>query len=211
MGNHRHRQDMRHGGLRFEAEPTVFLPNLQVPHILQALVVRTSVDPVSLATAVKQQIQSVDKDQGVGEIRSMELVVANSIARPRLQTVLLGIFAAIALTLACVGIYGVISYSVEQRAREIGIRIAVGAEPWSIFRLVLREGLTVTGSGLVVGLAAAFALTRYLETLLYGVKPTDPAVFAAVAALLLVVSAAACYIPARRATRLDPIAVLRDE
>ena len=203
--------DIRHGGLHWKPDPCLFLPNAQRPNLLAALVVRASGDPAALVAAVKEQIRAVDPEQGVSQIQTMESVVADSIARPRLQTVLLGAFAGVALVLACVGIYGVISYSVAQRTREIGVRLALGAEPRSIFRLVFREGLGLTAAGAAFGLLGAIALTRTMTTLLYGVKPTDPAVFAAVVVLLASVAAAACYFPARRATRVDPVVVLREE
>jgi putative ABC transport system permease protein len=203
--------DIRHGGLHWKPDPCLFLPNAQRPHLLAALVVRASGDPAALVAAVKEQIRAVDPEQGVSHVQSMEGVVADSIARPRLQTVLLGVFAGVALVLACVGIYGVISYSVAQRTREIGVRLALGAEPRSIVRLVFREGLGLTAAGAAFGLLGAIALTRTMTTLLYGVKPTDPAVFAAVVVLLAAVAAAACYFPARRATRVDPVVVLREE
>lgn len=141
----------------------------------------------------------------------MEQVVSDSVANIRLQTILLGAFAALALLLASVGLFGVISYSVEQRRREVGIRLALGAGRGSVLRLVLGQGLRLTTAGLVAGLAGALVLTRYLETLLYEVQPTDPGVFAAVFGVLVATAIVACYVPARRATRVDPAVVLRDE
>jgi ABC-type antimicrobial peptide transport system permease subunit len=174
-------------------------------------VIRTSADPLAVASAVKHEIRNVDPDQGVLEVSKMSSVMADSIARPRLQAVLLGGFGALALILACVGLYGVIAYSVEQRRREMGVRLALGAERGSVLRLVLREGLSLTLVGLAVGLAGSLGVTRYLRTLLFEVQPADPLVFAFVAAVLIFTSAAACYVPARRATRVDPALALRDQ
>ena len=141
----------------------------------------------------------------------MEQVVSDSVANIRLQTILLGAFAALALLLASVGLYGVISYSVEHRRREMGVRLALGAGRGLVLRLVLSQGLRLTTAGLVAGLTGALVLTRYLETLLYEVRPTDPGVFAAVFGVLIATSMVACYVPARRAMRVDPAIVLRDE
>jgi putative ABC transport system permease protein len=148
---------------------------------------------------------------GAQEIATMEQVMSDAIARPRLQVTLMGIFGLLALSLACVGIYAVISYSVEQRTREMGIRLALGAAPRGIRRLVLREGFVLAAAGIGIGLVAARALTGYLSTLLYTVKPTDSLVFAGVSAVLAAAAMAGCYFPARRATRVDPAVVLRDE
>jgi len=204
-------RDMRHSDLQSKPSPCVFLANSQVPNYFAALVVRTSSDPAAMIGLVKEQIRSVDSDQGVAEVQTMEEVIADSVARPRLQTLLLGVFGAIALALACVGIYGVISYLVVQRVREIGVRMALGAEPRSIMRMVLRQGLGLAAAGIIAGLAASFALTRYLETLLFEVKPADPGVAAGVTALVIGMAAVGCWIPARRATRVDPAVVLRQQ
>ena len=141
----------------------------------------------------------------------MEQLISSSVARPRFQTTVLGLFGFVALALACLGIYSVISYSVEQRSREMGIRLALGAASRSILRMVLREGLWLAGAGIAAGLLAALALTRYLATLLYTVRPADSLVYTAVSALLAAAALAGCYVPARRATRVDPAMVLREE
>jgi putative ABC transport system permease protein len=203
--------DSRHAGISTSPQNGLFLPNEQRPHVFIAVVVRTAGDPFDLVAAVKQQIHVVDPDQGVARIDSMETFVADSIARPRLQTALLAAFGLIALLLACVGIYGVISYTVAQQTREIGVRLALGADGGKILRGVLRRGLSLAGIGIVVGIAAAAGLTRYLESLLFSVEPTDPAVFVAVVAALVAVSSAACYVPARRAATVDPTIALREE
>ena len=141
----------------------------------------------------------------------MEQRITNSVARPRLQTILLGSFGVLALVLACIGIYGVLAYAVSQRMREMGVRLALGATPGTVLGEILSGGLRLTGLGVFIGLGAALALTRYLEALLYSVRPTDPAVFALAIATLLVVAMVACYIPARRAARVDPMVILREE
>jgi putative ABC transport system permease protein len=204
-------RDIRHAELQSKPEPCVFLANSQVPSYIASLLVRTSGDPLAMIGAVKEQIRSVDPEQGVAQVETMEDLIAASVARPKLQTLLLGAFGVIALVLACVGIYGVIAYSVVQRIREIGVRMALGAAPQSILALVLRQGLGLTAAGVAAGLIASIALTRYLQTLLFEVKPTDPLVVGAVTALVLAVAALACWVPARRATRVDPVVVLRQE
>jgi putative ABC transport system permease protein len=204
-------ENIRHDGLNVNPQPTVFVSNLQAPSLFTNLVVRTEGDPMAVATAVKEAIRQVDPDQGAAEIVSMEQLVSNSIAQPRLQAILLGAFGALGLVLACVGVYAVISYSVAQRVREVGIRLALGASPNLIRALVLREGMTLAGIGVALGILAALALTRYLSTMLYTVKTTDPIVFAAVSILLLFAAAAGCWFPARRATTVDPAIVLREE
>ncbi|HXB69033.1 MAG TPA: ABC transporter permease [Candidatus Acidoferrales bacterium] len=204
-------KDIRHSALENAPDPCLFLPQAQQPSGLAALVIRTSGDPRALIPAVKEQIRSVDPNQGAQDIATMEQVMSDAIARPRLQVTLMCIFGLLALSLACVGIYAVISYSVEQRTREMGIRLALGAAPDGIRRLVLREGGVLAAAGIGIGLVAARALTGYLSTLLYTVKPTDSLVFAGVSAVLAAAAMAGCYFPARRATRVDPAVVLRDE
>ena len=154
---------------------------------------------------------AVDKDQPVSQVRSMEQVQGDSIADRRLTVWLLGVFAALAIVLAAVGIYGVISFSVARRTREIGVRMALGASRADVLRMIVREGMRTAAIGLAAGLVAALALTRVMRSILYEVTATDPAVFAAIALLLAAVAALASYIPARRATRIDPIAALRYE
>jgi len=176
-----------------------------------SLVIRTSTDPRSIVAAVKSEIRQVDPDQGVAEIQTMEDRVAGAAAQPRLQAWLVTAFSLIALALACIGIYGVISYTVSQRTREIGVRVALGADRIRIFGQILGESLMLAGAGIAVGLMASFALTRYLETLLFDVRPTDPAVYTGVSILVLLIAAAASYFPSRRAAAIDPVVALRDE
>jgi putative ABC transport system permease protein len=203
--------DSRFDAMEAAPEPFIFLPNSQRPSLFAGLVVRTAGDPLTMIAAVREAIRSVDPEQGVMETATMERRITDSVARPRLQTILLGAFGVLALVLACIGIYGVLAYAVSQRLPEIGVRLALGATPGRILGEVLRGGLGLTAVGLFIGVAVALALTRYLQALLYAVRSTDPAVFALAIATLLLVAAAACYIPARRAAHVDPMAVLREE
>jgi putative ABC transport system permease protein len=203
--------DSRFEGMQVQPEPFIFLPNSQRPSLFCGLVIRTAGDPVTMTSAVREAIRSVDPQQGVLETSTMEQRITNSVAQPRLQTILLGCFGVLALVLACIGIYGVMAYAVSQRLREMGVRLALGATPGTVLGEILSGGLRLTGLGLFIGLGTALALTRYLEALLYSVRPTDPAVFAMAIATLLVVAVVACYVPARRAARVDPMVVLREE
>jgi putative ABC transport system permease protein len=174
-----------------------------------ALVVRTRVEPLSLAAAVRNAIWSVDKDQPVADIDTMDHIVSQAVARQRFSMLLLGIFAGLALVLAAVGIYGVMSYSVAQRTREIGIRMALGAQRSDVLKMTVKQGLKLVGVGLVMGLVLAFVLTRVMASLLFGISATDPVTFASICAVLLVVALLASYIPALRATKVDPMVALR--
>jgi putative ABC transport system permease protein len=174
------------------------------------LVVRTAGDPGALTASVKNAIWSVDTKLPVSSILTMDEAIARANAEPRFEMLLLGVFAAIALALATAGIYGVTSYSVARRTHEIGIRIALGASRGDVNRLVIWQGLALALVGSVVGLLASLMLAQLMTKLLYGVAPTDPVTFAGVAALQIVVAVVACYIPARRATRVDPMVALRD-
>jgi ABC-type antimicrobial peptide transport system permease subunit len=176
-----------------------------------SVVVRTGTDPAGLTAAVKKEIREVDAALPMYSVRTMETYVERSLARHRFSMVLLGVFAAVALALAAVGTYGVMAYVVGQGAREIGIRIALGASRGRIVGLVLRQGLTLAAAGVVVGLAGAFWLARFMAALLYGVSPGDPLTFAAIPAVLFIVALAAGYVPARRAARVDPVVSLRCE
>jgi len=175
------------------------------------LVVRTQQDATSLAAAVREAVWAVDKDQPVSNVRTMDQVFSAAISQERFQALLLGMFATLALLLACVGLYGVISYTVVQRTHEIGVRVALGAQPRDVLRLVIRQGMLLTLAGLVVGIAAGTFLTRVLTDMLFGVTPRDTVTFVGVPILLLVVAFLACWIPARRATRIDPLIALRYE
>jgi putative ABC transport system permease protein len=174
-----------------------------------ALVMRTEVDPLSLATPVRNAIWAVDKDQPVANINSMENIVAAAVARQRFSMLLLAIFSGLALVLAAVGIYGVMSYSVAQQTHEIGIRMALGAKRGDVLRMTVMQGLKLVGIGLVFGLVVAFILTRVMASLLFGITATDPVTFLSVSLVLLAVALLASYIPALRATKVDPMVALR--
>jgi putative ABC transport system permease protein len=195
--------------------PTIYNPYAQVPVTTMTMVVRTTgpkgAPPLSLACTVEREVHQLDPDQPVADMRSMEDVVDRAIAGARFNTVLLGVFALIAFLLAAVGIYGVISYDVNERTHEIGIRVALGAQPGDVLKLVLGQGARLAGYGIAAGLAAAFALTRLMAALLYGVKATDAYTFAAIPVLLGAVALAASYLPSRRALALDPVTALRHE
>jgi putative ABC transport system permease protein len=175
------------------------------------LIVRAKGDPLSLAPAVRRIIAGVDPEQPVWGIRTMDDILDVAVADRRQQMTLLGAFAGLALLLASPGIYGVLSYAVTQRSREIGLRMALGASAVGVVRMVVGRGMLLTGTGLAIGLATSWALTRLMKNLLYGVAATDAATFASVSALLAAVSLLACWMPARRASRVDPIVVLRVE
>jgi putative ABC transport system permease protein len=183
----------------------------QNPSDGMTVVLKASGDPNQLIAAVRQQVKTVDPDQPIYSIRTMDEIRAESVAPERLNLTLLSIFAGIALILAIVGIYGVMSYSVTQRTHEIGIRMAIGAQPRDVFRMVIGQGMMLALIGVGIGLVGAFGLTRLMTTMLFGVEPTDPATFAAIAVLLTGVALVACYIPGRRATRVDPVESLRYE
>ena len=194
-----------------DPQPEFYLAFAQTPSATQNLIVRTQGDPRSVVGAVRSRVLALDRDQPVTGIQSMEEVMEAGAAQPRFTTYLLGGLSATALLLAIVGIYGVIAYSVAERTQEMGIRIALGADGRNILSLVLWHGMTLAGAGIVLGLAAAFALTRLMSTLLYHVSVTDPATFIAGPVVFLAVAMAASYLPARRATRVDPVIALRSE
>jgi putative ABC transport system permease protein len=174
-------------------------------------VIRTTVEPQSFIASLRSELQTVDRELPLHNVALMEQVVAKRGADPRFYTLLLGSFSALALILAAAGIYSVISYSVTQRTHEIGIRLALGAQAGAILRLVVRQGMALTLTGLAIGLAGAFALTRVLSDFLFEVSVTDPATFALLSLLLTGVALLACYLPARRATKVDPLVALRRE
>jgi putative ABC transport system permease protein len=203
--------DVRQMGLDTPAEPTVYWPHPELVISEMTIVVRTANEPLALVSAVRNELQQMDPEQPIAAISTMDELLAGTLSRSRFTMLVLGVFAALALILACVGIYGVIAYSVTQRTQEFGIRMALGANRGDVFRLVLGQGTRLTLLGIGLGIVAALIVTRLMATLLYGVSATDPLTFTAVALLLAVVALAACYIPARRATRVDPIVALRYE
>jgi putative ABC transport system permease protein len=201
--------DVRHGGLTREAPPQFYIPNALYPPQTAEMAIRTDGDPTPTIAAVRAAVQSIDPDQSVADIRTMDEILEQSVGRRHLVTRLLGLFAATAMLLALVGIYGIVAYSVAHRTHEIGIRRSLGAHRRSILALVLRQGLQLTLIGVACGLAGAFAFTRVLDTLLFEVTATDPATFAGAAVTFVVVSLAASLLPAWRAIRIDPGVVLR--
>jgi putative ABC transport system permease protein len=201
--------DVQDSALGAELGSTFYVPIAQGARPTMTLVAKTSVEPLTVAPAIRQQILSVDKDQPVAEIQTLDDRVSGSLAKRRFNTFLLTLFAALGVTLAVVGIYAVLSYSVSQRSHEIGVRMALGAQGGDVVRLILKRGLVLATSGMLIGLAAAVLATRLLEGLLFNVKPTDPMVFLAIGGGLLLVALLASYLPARRASRYDPIVTLR--
>ena len=205
-------KDVRQFELNAEPKPQMYLSYRQAGFFEpRDLVVKTDVDPSSLAATVRKAVWEIDKDQPVSNIQTMEEILADSIARQRFSMLLLAIFAGVALVLAGVGIYGVMSYSVAQRTHEIGIRMALGAQTGAVLKLAVGYGMKLVIAGIVIGLIAAFALTRVMATLLFGVTATDPTTFTLISVLLIAVAAVASYVPARRATRVNPIIALRYE
>ncbi len=207
--------DMRRQGLDRPARAETFVPHAQNPRGLMTLVVRGApsgpADALALAAGVRAEIRAVDKDLPIFDVSTLDRQIGESVAQRRVNTLLLGLFAGLALVLAAVGVYGVVAYAVTQRTHEIGVRMALGAAPDDVLRMVLRHGALLAGTGVTAGLVASLALTRLMTGLLYGVSATDPGVFAAVALGLATVSLLAAWIPARRATRVDPMVALRYE
>ena len=204
-------RDVKHSALDSKPQPEMYIPFTQFPSFFMTLVVRASGDPRNLVTAARAEVLAVNKNQPISNVHTMEELLSNSIAQRRFNMLLLSIFAGAALLLAAVGIYGVMSYSVAQRTHELGVRMALGAPTSHVLTLVVKQGMTLSLAGVGIGLAAAFALTRILASLLYGVSATDPLTFSMIALLLASVSLVACYLPARRATKVDPMIALRYE
>ena len=203
--------DVHNEGLANEARDTVYVPERISPRSSLNLFVRTKGDPLKMIPSIRQAIWSVDKEQAVFDIATMQQLISENIAPPRFFTVLLSVFGGLAVLLAAIGAYGVISYSVRERTQEFGIRIALGADRGEVLRLVIRQAMTLTEIGLGVGLIAALATTRALSSLLFGVKPLDVPTFAAAAIVLMLVALMAAYLPARSATKVDPLVALRYE
>jgi len=203
--------DAKHYFMDDEATSQMYAAYSQQPGLFATVVIRTSVEPLSLTEPVRQAIWKVDADQPMWKIRTVEFLVGRSVADRKFLMALMGIFAALALILTMIGLYGVISYLVNQRNQEIGIRMALGAQARDILAMVLKQGMTLVLTGVVLGLVAAWLLTRLMAHMLYQVSATDPATFGGIASLLIVVALLACYLPARRATKVDPLVALRDE
>jgi len=173
--------------------------------------VRTNTDPLSIVGAVRQAVWAIDPNQPIANVNTLEKVVDESIAQPRLNMLLMGLFGGLAMLLSAVGIYGLLSHAVTQRTQEMGIRMALGARVGDVLKLVLRQGMTLALIGEAIGLVGAFALTRLIRGLLFGVTPNDALTFVAVGGVLAIVALLACYLPARRATKVDPLIALRYE
>ena len=206
--------DIRERGLEEDLKPGVYLPVVQVPdgwNVPSQLAVRTAMDPVTIAKAVRETIWAVDRDQPISDVRTMEDIVDLEVADHKQQSTLLGAFAALALVLASLGIYGVLSYAVTQRTREIGVRMALGASTGDVTRMVVGQGILLTVLGIAIGTVVALLATRSMTKLLVGVAPADPAIYVGVAAVLGSVALLACYIPAARASHVDPMVALREE
>jgi putative ABC transport system permease protein len=201
--------DIRERSLSGNPFAAMYFPTRQTGRM--NIVIRTQTDPLSLVAGVRKEVKAVDPDQPISTIRTMDEWVASSVAAPRYRTTLLTLFAVLAMILAATGIYGVMSYSVTQRTHEIGVRMALGARQLDVLKLVVRQGMLLTMVGVVLGLGAAYLLTRVMSSLLFGVTEKDPTTFGVVAALLIAVSFIACFVPARRATKVDPLEALRYE
>jgi putative ABC transport system permease protein len=203
--------DVKSAGLQAAAEPTYYLPASQAPLADMAVLVRTTTDPTSIVPALRQAVSAIDTNQPISNISTMDKIVSDSISRPRLNMLLMGLFGALALILAVVGIYGLLSYAVTQRTQEMGIRMALGAQVSDVLKLVLRQGMTLALIGEALGLVGAFALTRVMQKLLFGVTPTDAPIFIVVVGILTTTALFACYVPARRAAKVNPLIALKYE
>ena len=203
--------NVRSTELREPAPAEVYVPMRQAPFAHMSAVIRAGVEPLSLTPSLRQAVADVDRTVPVSAIKTMDNIVSESVTQPRFNLFLLGLFSGIALLLSAAGIYGVTAYSVTQRTKELGIRIALGATVRDVLKMVLGQGMAVIAIGLAIGLAAAFALMRLMRSLLFGVGENDPLTFAAITLVLLLVALLACYIPARRASKVDPLIALRAE
>ena len=203
--------DVKHQSLQGAPQPEIYFAQSQMPMSAMTVVVRAAGDLRALQTAVRGVVQSLDKNAPVYGVRTVEEMLDRSVATPRFNTLLLGLFAAVALILTTVGLYGVISCSVSENTQQIGIRVALGAQPSDVLKLIIGQGVMLTIVGVVIGLGAAYGLTRLMSSLLFGVGSTDPWTFTGVAVLLLCVAAVACYLPARRAMNVDPMVALRQD
>jgi len=203
--------DIKSDGFDASSDSILYTPSNQRPSYASVLYMRTAVDPAIVGEAIRREVQAVDPNIPVFDVRTMEDVVAKYLAERRFALELLGVFAGVAMLLASIGIYGVMAYTFSQRTNEIGIRMAMGAQPRDILRIAVGEGAAVVAVGVACGLIGSAILTRFLQSMLFGVKSTDPMTFATIAALLTVVTLLACLVPAHKATRVDPLIALRHE
>ena len=204
-------RNVKSSGLNAETDPAYYLPASQAPLQDMTILVRTSGDPVAVVPSLRQAVWSIDPNQPIATVKTMEQIVSDSMAQPRLNMAVMALFGGLALILAAVGLYGLLSYSVTQRTKEMGIRMALGAQVNDVLGLVVKQGMALALVGEAIGLAGAFALTRLMRGLLFGVTPTDATTFIAVAGVLTTIALLACYLPARRATKVDPLNALRYE
>jgi predicted permease len=203
--------NVKYGGLDEDSPPELYLPHAQHQVDSLTIVARTTGDPMSVAPILRREVAALDPELPIADVQPMTTLVGSSTAQRRFTMLLLASFAAVAVLLAAIGIYGVLSYVVGQRTQEIGVRLAVGASPIDVVRLFVREGVRLASVGLTFGILGALAATRVLSTLLFGVTTKDPATFVGVAAALALVALAATYVPARRASRVDPMRALRTD
>jgi predicted permease len=203
--------DVKYSGLNAPAEPAFYLADRQQPFNSRYVLVRTSADPRSALNSIRTIVSALDRDVPVTRLYTIDQLMNDSVAAPRFRTTLVAIFAILGLALAAIGIYGVMAYTVSERARELGVRVALGATTSDVMRMVLGEAFVLAAAGVVLGVAGAVATTRLMAALLFGVTPTDPTTFASIAAILMAIALAGSYVPARRATRVDPMMTLRSE
>jgi putative ABC transport system permease protein len=203
--------DVKNDDLDEQPDPAVYLAHAQNPSRTMSLVIRTTQNPTQLTAAVRNEVQALDPSLPVSNVKTVRQMIDERISAKRLMTYILAVFGLTALLLASIGIYGVMSYAVSQRTQEIGIRMALGARAMDVLKLVVKNGMVLALIGMAIGLAGAFALTRLLHNLLFHVTPTDSLTFAVVSFALVLVALFACYIPARRATKVDPLVALRYE
>jgi predicted permease len=203
--------NVKHYALDTDSRVALYTPHLQSGAGSLSIVARTTADPLSIAAAVTREARALDPNLPLYDVKTMQQWLSESLARRRFAMLTLGLFAGVAMLLAGVGIYGVMSYTVAQRTREMGIRVALGAQTRDVLRLIVRQGMSLTGIGVGLGLVAAVASTRLMAPLVFGVRATDPLTFAVIALLLALVALLACWLPARRATKVDPMIALRCE
>jgi len=204
--------DVKYNGLAEEVQPAIYQPAAQTASWGMSLIVKTDLpEPLSLTPAIREQVKQIDLQLPIANIKTLDDRIEVAMGESRFRTTLIALFAVVALVLACVGVYGVISYSVSRRTHEIGVRVALGAQQTDVLKMVLRQGLVFAFVGVALGLAGASALTKLISTLLFRVSANDPVTFVSVAAVIVAVAFIACYIPARRATKVDPLVALRND